>query len=73
MWWVFGGLAAILYLFLIITLGLTTLRKGHWIMFILGFFLPLLWIVGALMPPTASAARAAQSSDAAPPSRELRW
>lgn len=73
MWWVFGGLAAILYVFLIITLGLTTLRKGHWIMFILGFFLPLLWIVGALMPPTASAARSAQSIDAAPPSRELRF
>jgi hypothetical protein len=73
MWWVFGGLAAILYVFLIITLGLTTLRKGHWIMFILGFFLPLLWIVGALLPPTASAAEAAQRTDAAPPSRELRW
>ena len=41
MWYAFGGLAALLYLVLIFTLGVTTLRKGHWVMFILGIFLPL--------------------------------
>jgi hypothetical protein len=51
MWWVFGGFAALLYLGLIITLGATTIRKGHWIMFVVGIFLPLFWIIGALMPP----------------------
>ena len=34
------------------TLGITTLRKGHWVLFILGIFLPLLWIIGAVIPPT---------------------
>ncbi len=53
MWWAFGGLAALLYLVLIITLGLTTIRKGHWFMFIAGIFLPIFWIIGALMPPRA--------------------
>ena len=24
--------------------------KGHWIMFILGFFVPLFWLIGALLP-----------------------
>jgi hypothetical protein len=57
MWWVFGGLAAFLYIVLIITLGLTTLRKGHWVMFIAGIFLPLFWIIGALIPPTGPASR----------------
>ena len=50
MWYVGGGLLAVLYVVLIITLGLTTLRKGHWVMFIVGFFLPIFWIIGAVMP-----------------------
>ena len=47
---VWGGLA-VLYLLLLVTLGLIGLRKGHWVMFILGFALPLLWLIGALMTP----------------------
>ena len=49
-----GELAAawrLLYLVLLIVLGLSCLRKGHWVMFILGFFLPLFWIIGAIIPP----------------------
>ena len=34
MWWGIGGLAALVYIVLIITLGVTTLRKGHWVMFV---------------------------------------
>ena len=29
-----------------------SLRKGHWIMFIIGIFIPLFWIIGAVIPPT---------------------
>jgi hypothetical protein len=58
MWWGIGGFAALLYIVLLISLGMTTLRKGHWVMFILGIFLPLFWIIGALSPPTAAASRA---------------
>jgi hypothetical protein len=43
-----GG--GILYLILLVTLGIMSLRKGHWVMFILGFLLPLFWLIGALMP-----------------------
>jgi hypothetical protein len=46
------GLGALLYIVLIVTLGITTLRNGHWVMFILGFPLPLFWIIGAMMGPT---------------------
>ncbi len=54
MWWGigFGGL---LYLVLMIVLGLSCLRKGHWVMFILGFFIPLFWIIGAIIPPVRPA------------------
>ncbi|MBV8159738.1 MAG: hypothetical protein JO265_02330 [Acidimicrobiia bacterium] len=46
---------AILYVVLIITIGLMTLRKGHWVMFILGIFLPIFWIIGAVIPPARPA------------------
>jgi ABC-type multidrug transport system permease subunit len=49
---VIGGL---LYLILLITLGVLSIRKGHWVMFIIGIFIPLFWLIGALLPPTASA------------------
>ena len=43
----------IIYVVLIITLGVLCLRKGHWIMFIVGFFIPLFWLIGAIIPPVA--------------------
>jgi hypothetical protein len=47
--WGVGG--AILYLVLVFTLGLMTLRNGHGWMFFLGIFFPILWIFGAIMRP----------------------
>ena len=44
---VIGG---IIYFILLVTLGIITIRKGHWVMFIIGIFIPLFWIIGALMP-----------------------
>jgi hypothetical protein len=46
----FIGLWAVIYLVLIVTLGVMSIRKGHWVMFLIGFFLPLFWLIGALMP-----------------------
>jgi hypothetical protein len=43
---------SVLYVVLLITLGITAIRKGHWIMFLVGIFVPLFWLIGALMPPT---------------------
>ena len=42
----------ILYVVLFIVLGITSIRKGHWIMFIFGIFIPIFWLIGALLPPT---------------------
>jgi hypothetical protein len=42
--------AGILWFILLITLGILTLRKGHWVMFIIGLFLPLFWVIGAVIP-----------------------
>jgi hypothetical protein len=51
MWWGIGGGLMIIWIVLIITLGITTLRKGHWVLFIFGIFIPLFWIIGAVIPP----------------------
>jgi hypothetical protein len=43
-------LGGILWFVLLVTVGIITIRKGHWVMFIIGIFFPLFWIIGALMP-----------------------
>lgn len=42
----------ILYFVLLVVLGITSIKKGHWIMFLFGIFLPIFWLIGALLPPT---------------------
>jgi hypothetical protein len=51
MWWGIGALGIVLYFVLLFVLGLSCLRKGHWVMFILGIFLPLFWLIAALIAP----------------------
>jgi hypothetical protein len=41
---------SIIYLVLIFTLALLSFRKGHWVLGLLGFFLPFLWLIGAILP-----------------------
>jgi hypothetical protein len=50
-----GVLFGAIYIVLMVTLGILSIRKGHWIMFIIGIFIPLFWIIGALLPPTRGA------------------
>ncbi len=40
----------ILYFVLLLTLGIISIRKGHWVMFLIGIVFPLFWLIGALMP-----------------------
>ena len=49
-------LLGILYVACWVYFGLSTFRKGHYWMFWIGFFLPFLWIIGALIGPTPRAA-----------------
>ena len=45
-----GVLGAVLWLVLLIFLGIRSLRRGHWVMFLVGFVFPIFWLIGALMP-----------------------
>ena len=54
MWWAIG-IGGIVYLTILFTLGLTTLRNGHGWMFFFGIFFPVFWVIGAFMEPTRAA------------------
>ena len=56
MWWGIGIGGGILYLALLFTLGFMTLRNRHGWMFFFGIFIPLLWIIGAVIPPRVAPA-----------------
>ncbi len=46
----FVALWSIIYVVLLLTLGIISIRKGHWVMFLVGIFVPLFWFIGALLP-----------------------
>jgi hypothetical protein len=41
---------SLIYLVLIITLAVTSFRKGHWVLGLIGFVFPVLWLLGAILP-----------------------
>lgn len=41
----------ILYVVLMVVLGLKCAKGGRWVMFVLGFIFPVLWIIGGVLPP----------------------
>ena len=49
-WSTAGVLGFLLWLTLLIFLGIRTLRRGHWVMFLIGLLLPIFWLIGALIP-----------------------
>ena len=40
----------IIYLVLLFTLAVMTFRKGHWVLGLIGFIFPILWLIGAVLP-----------------------
>ena len=52
-----GGVVLLgaIYFVLLVTLGIMSIRKGPWVMFIIGIFIPLFWIIGAIMQPKSRA------------------
>jgi hypothetical protein len=45
------GVLTVLYILLFLFLGIRSIKRGHWIMFLIGIFIPLFWLIGALLPP----------------------
>ena len=49
-WLTAGVLGFLLWLMCLIFLGIRTIRRGHWVMFLIGIVLPIFWLIGAFMP-----------------------
>lgn len=48
--WGFTFTLAILYFALMFTVAILTFRKGHWVLGLIGFIFPILWLIGAVIP-----------------------
>jgi hypothetical protein len=57
-----SGFGAI-YIALMLTLAVTTYRKGHFWLFGIGFLVPVLWLVGALLKPKPESKAAQQERE----------
>jgi len=47
---VLGFTLGIIYLVLLLVLGVMSFRKGHWVLGLIGFIFPVLWLIGAILP-----------------------
>jgi hypothetical protein len=45
-----GILLGCIYLVLIFVFAVLSFRKGHWVLGLIGFVFPILWIIGAMLP-----------------------
>jgi hypothetical protein len=50
-------LLGIIYFVLLIVFAVLTFRKGHWVLGLIGFIFPILWIIGAVLPTRRYARR----------------
>jgi len=49
--WILSVSLLVLYLMCLITVCMLTFKKGYLVLGILGIFFPLLWLIGAILPP----------------------
>ncbi|HEY1388325.1 MAG TPA: hypothetical protein VGF38_07240 [Ktedonobacterales bacterium] len=48
--WILSMTFFLLYFAMIFTVCFLTFQKGHWVLGIVGIFLPILWLIGAILP-----------------------
>ena len=48
--WMFSSLFVVIYFFLLFTVCVMTFQKGHFVLGIIGIFVPFLWLIGAILP-----------------------
>ena len=45
-----GIILGLIYLLLLVVFAVLSFRKGHWVLGLIGFIFPILWIIGAILP-----------------------
>lgn len=54
--WFLGMTLFVLYLFCLFTVCSLTFQKGYIVLGVVGIFLPILWLIGAILPPKPGSA-----------------
>lgn len=49
--WVLASILFVIYFMCLVTVCMLTFKKGYVVLGILGIFFPLLWLIGAILPP----------------------
>src|SRR5215471_5881374 len=44
------AILGIIYFVLLVVFAIQSFRKGHWVLGLIGFIFPILWIIGAILP-----------------------
>jgi hypothetical protein len=58
--WILWSVLAAFYVCCLFTVCLITFQKGHTLLGIIGIFIPLLWLVGAILPAKPGSTYAAR-------------
>jgi hypothetical protein len=45
-----GIILGLIYLLLLVVFAVLSFRKGHWVLGLIGFIFPILWIIGGVLP-----------------------
>jgi hypothetical protein len=45
-----GIILGVIYLLLLVVFAVLSFRKGHWVLGLIGFIFPILWIIGGVLP-----------------------
>jgi hypothetical protein len=48
-WYLWGGLLGLIWFVCLVSAGVLTWMNGHKVMFFIGFLVPIIWIVGAMI------------------------
>ena len=49
--WILVSILCIVYVLCLVTICILTFKKGYIVLGIVGIFFPLLWFIGAILPP----------------------
>ena len=49
--WFLSVILGVIYIALLLTVAVMTFRKGYYTLGIFGIFIPILWLIGAVLPP----------------------
>ncbi len=49
--WILVSILFVLYIMCLVTVCTLTFKKGYVVMGIVGIFFPILWLIGAMLPP----------------------